>query len=323
MDNQPNETPVSILSAIRNGTAFQEIQTFQEPAWLIKDLAYQGQIIQIEGECGTLVACELVKSISEGSRFASRYECVEPCGVVYIQGGMPDSHLRNRINRLRTRGDVALINVISPEKIAGDEPPDLCDEIFQAEFAASFPVNTYSAVILDTVGCFMPEKPEPKEINRLLNCLKRTGLTIINVKSKEPNGLVIPWNQADLILKVKKMDDFDNLTLQVSFQKGRSLKPEQQKDFFMELTESEGGGLAFTEPPVMEEYLKARTVQLLHNGCKQKKTADEIGKNQSTVCRWIKDSIIPESLLVKDNKRYILTEAGRRLLEKYGLSLEI
>ena len=135
--------------------------------------------------------------------------------------------------------------------------------------------------------------------------------------------MIFLGTNADLILKINRMNDFDDLTLQCSFHKARSLKPDQQKTFFVKLTETETGMLTFTEPPVMEEFLKARTVQLLLNGWKQKKIGDEIGKNQSTVSRWINDSIIPESLLVKDTRRYIPTEAGRRLLDKHSLSLEI
>ena len=323
MDNQRNETQRNILKAIKNGTPLKPKQTLQEPHWVVEGLANQGQIIQIEGQSGaTWVACELAKSIAEGSRFVSRYECTAPCGVVYIQGGMADSHIRDRINRLSTQESRAPINIISPEKTTNDEPPDLCDPTFQEEFAAAFSPNKYSAVIFDTVGCFMPEKPEPSQIIRLINCLKKAGLTIINVKSKEKNGLDIPWNQADLILKINRMNDFDDLTLQCSFHKARSLKPDQQKTFFVKLTETDGGKLSFTAC-VLGEFLKARTVQLLLNGWKQAKIANEIGKNQSTVSRWIKESIIPESLLVKDNRRYIPTEAGRRLLEKHDLGLEI
>ena len=323
MENITNKTPVNILDAIRNGTAFEATQPFQEPSWLMRDFAYQAQIIQIQGQSGgTWIGCELAKSIAEGSRFVSRYECTAPCGVVYIQGGMTDSHIRERISRLSTLENRASINIISPEKTFNDEPPNLCDETFQDEFSAALSTNTYGAAIFDTVGCFMPEKPEPSQIIRLINCLKKAGLTIINVKSKEKNGLDIPWNQADLILKINRMNDFDDLTLQCSFHKARSLKPDQQKTFFVKLTETDGGKLSFTGC-VLDEFLKARTVQLLLNGWKQAKIANEIGKNQSTVSRWIKESIIPESLLVKDNRRYIPTEAGRRLLEKHTLSLDI
>ena len=323
MENITNKTPVNILDAIRNGTAFEAIQPFQEPSWLMRDFAYQAQIVQIQGQSGaTWIGCELAKSIAEGSRFVSRYECTAPCGVVYIQGGMTDSHIRERISRLSTLENRASINIISPEKTFNDEPPNLCDETFQDEFSAALSTNTYGAAIFDTVGCFMPEKPEPSQIIRLINCLKKAGLTIINVKSKEKNGLDIPWNQADLILKINRMNDFDDLTLQCSFHKARSLKPDQQKTFFVKLTETDGGKLSFTGC-VLDEFLKARTVQLLLNGWKQAKIANEIGKNQSTVSRWIKESIIPESLLVKDNRRYIPTEAGRRLLEKHDLGLEI
>ena len=186
MENITNKTPVNILDAIRNGTAFEAIQPFQEPSWLMRDFAYQAQIIQIQGQSGgTWIGCELAKSIAEGSRFVSRYECTAPCGVVYIQGGMTDSHIRERISRLSTLENRASINIISPEKTFNDEPPNLCDETFQDEFSAALSTNTYGAAIFDTVGCFMPEKPEPSQIIRLIITAGKCELLLKRVERAE------------------------------------------------------------------------------------------------------------------------------------------
>ena len=144
-------------------------------------------------------------------------------------------------------------------------------------------------------------------------------MTVISIESNgQGGGLPIPWNQSDLILNAKALDGVEGLIIRVSFEKARSLKQDQQKTFFMKLLEREDDKLAFVECP-MDDFLKAKTVELLLKKWTQQKIARETGKDQSTISRWITNSIIPDSLLVKDGRKYFLTEAGRKLLQAHGL----
>ena len=327
MKTQPFTSYASPIDVLEKTPEIQTRQTpgdTKSPLCLVKDLIWQGQTIQIEAESGgTWIACDIAQGIAGGKKLLSRFQCLSPTGVLFLQGGMPHAHILDRIVRLTDGNNVCPIKVISSEHFTSDDRPDLCDEVFQDEmFSWLADSNVYRVLILDGVSDLLPDKVEPKQIARLITLFRSNSLTVISVKSKGEGSIPIPWSKTDTILNVKALDGFDDLIIRCSFEKARNLKRDQQKTFFIKLEELDGGKVAFTEC-VLDEFLKAKTVQLLLNNWTQTKIASETGKDQSTISRWISNSIIPNSLLVKDGRKYLLTEAGRRMLKEHSLDSEI
>jgi hypothetical protein len=321
MKNEVYESQASFLDVLEKSPNLEQNQGSQTTTQgLVNNFLWPGQMAQIKSKsAGTWIACDNARGIAEGGKVLSHFDCLHPAGVLILQGGMSHEHFTERLNRLTTVTEHAPIKVISPNHFTIDSRPDLCDEVFQDEFATWLSKqDTYRVLILDSVDCFLPEKPEPKKIGRLLAILRRASVTVISIESNGQGGLPIPWNQADLILNVKALDGVEGLIIRISFEKARSLKQDQQKTFFMKLLEREDDKLAFVECP-MDDFLKAKTVELLLKKWTQQKIARETGKDQSTISRWITNSIIPDSLLVKDGRKYFLTEAGRKLLQAHGL----
>ena len=328
MEKQASEPQGSLLDILRMRPDIESGKTIERlnpTPCLVRDFIWPGQIIQLKAESGggTWVACDIARGIVEGAKLISQFECSDPTGVIYLQGGMPHAHLVDRITRLTIGNNQCPIKVISAELFNSEDKPDLCNEIFQDEiFSWLTDNNDYRVIILDGVDCFLPDKPEPKDIGRFLSICRRTSVTVISVESNGRGGIPIPWGQADMILKTKVLEGFEDLIIRCSFEKARSLKRDQQKTFFIKLEELDGSKLAFTEC-IIDEFLKAKTVQLLLNNWTQAKIAHETGKDQSTISRWITNSIIPNSLLAKDGRKYLLTEAGRKSLRMHGLDSEI
>ena len=263
MENDRYESHASFLDVLEKSPNFEQNQGSQTTTeGLVDNFLWPGQIVQINSQsCGTFVACDNARGIAEGGKVLSHFDCLHPAGVIILQGGMAHEHFAERLNRLTTFAEHAPIKVISPNHFTIDSKPDLCDEVFQDEFSTWLgKQNAYSVLILDSVDCFLPDKPEPKNIGRLLGILRKASMTVISIESNGQGGLTIPWNQADLILNAKALDGVEGLIIRISFEKARSLKQDQQKTFFMRLIEQEDGKLAFVECP-MDDFMKAKTVR--------------------------------------------------------------
>ena len=289
--------------------------------YLVKNFLLPEQIVQIKAQsCGTWVACDVACGIAEGRTVLSQFESQAPAGVMILQGGMSHEHFTGRLNRLMTGTEPPPINVISPVHFTSDAAKDLCDETIQDEFFKWLSENNaYRVMILDGVDCFLPDKPEPQQINRFLAGLRGQSVTVISIESGGRGGLPLFPNQPDLILNVKALDGFDDLVVRIDFEKARSLKRDQQKTFFVKLVEQDDEKFAFVEAP-MDEFLKAKTLQLLVKGWTQHKIAKEAGKDQSTISRWVNNVLVEDSLVVKDGRKYLPTEAGHKLLREHNLS---
>ena len=323
MQNKPFQSYASAIDVLGNTPEIKASQIpgdTKSPLCLVKDLILQDQTIQIQAESGgTWIACDIAQGIAGGKKLLSRFQCPNPAGVLFLQGGMPHAHIIDRIVRLTDGNCVSPIKVISSEHFSSDDRPDLCDEVFQDEiFSWLADNNAYRVLILDGVSDFLPDKVEPKQIARLITLFRSNSLTVISVKSKGEDSIPIPWGQTDMILKIKALDGFESLTIRCDFEKARHLKRDQQKSFFIRLEEQETGKLSFAEC-VIDDFLKAKTVQLLANNWTQAKIAHETGKDQSTISRWLNSWAIPESIIVKNGSKYLLTETGSRLLRDHNL----
>jgi hypothetical protein len=321
MEKQFLEPQGSLLDVLKKSTNVEPDHKLQNiTPCLVKDFLWPGQIVQIKAQaCGTFIACAAACAIAEGRKVLSHYECQAPAGVMILQGGMSHEHFTGRLNRLMTGTEPPLIKVISPVHFTSDAAKDVCDENVQDEFFKWLSENkAYRFVILDGVDCFLPDKPEPSQINRLLAGLRRASITVVSIESKGRGGLPLFPNQPDLILNAKALDGVDDLIIRITFEKARILRRDQQKTFFIQLQEQEDGQLSFTECP-MDDFLKAKTMQLLLKGWTQQKIASETGKDQSTISRWISNTLLPDSILVKKGRNYFTTAAGDKLLQENNL----
>ena len=322
MENQIFEPQSCFTDALEIHTDLSSTHVFEPSTqYVVKDFLLPGQIVQIKAlGCGTFIACENACAIAEGRTVLTQFESHAPAGVMILQGGMSHEHFTGRLNRLMSGTEPPAIKVISPVHFTGDATKNLCDETVQDEFFTWLAKQNDSRVlILDGIDGFLPDKPEPSQINRLLAGLRRESVTVVSVESNGRGGLPLFPNQPDLILNAKALDGVCDLIIRITFEKARSLKKEQQKTFFIKLVENEDGKLAFVEAP-MDEYLKAKTLQLLVKGWTQQKIARETGKDQSTISRWINNILLTDSFVVKDGRKYLPTEAGRKLLGENALS---
>ena len=320
MENQIFEPQSCFTDALEIHTDLSSTHVFEPSTqYVVKDFLLPGQIVQIKAlGCGTFIACENACAIAEGRTVLTQFESHAPAGVMILQGGVSHEHFTGRLNRLMSGTEPPAIKVISPVHFTGDATKNLCDETVQDEFFTWLSKNkAYRVLILDGIEGFLPDKPEPSQVNRLLAGLRRESITVISIESNGRGGLPLFPNQPDLILNVKALEGGEDLIIRIDFEKARSLKRDQQKTFFMKLEELDGGKFAFVEAP-MDEFLKARTLQLLLNGWKQKKIAQETGKDQSTISRW-KDKLVADSLVGEDGKKYVPTEAGKKLLREHNL----
>ena len=322
MANQIFEPQTSLLDVLKKSPDDEPNKGSETPTQcIVKDFLSPGQIVQIKAQsCGTFVGCGTACAIAEGRTVLTQFECPSPAGVLILQGGMSHEHFTERLNRLTTGTEPPPIKVISPTHFTSDAKLDLCDETVQDEFFTWLAKqNDYRVLILDGVDGFLPDKPEPQQISRLLVGLRGASMTVVSIESDGRGGLPLFPNQPDLILNAKALDGFDDLVVRVDFEKSRSLKPDQQKTFFIKLDELDDGKLAFVEAP-MDEYLKAKTLQLLTKGWTQQKIARETGKDQSTISRWISNTLLADSFVVKDGRKYLPTKAGRKLLGEHNLN---
>lgn len=315
---QPQSAIAEVFSAGTHFDGYKVAETSNHH--LINGLLSPGQIAQIKAHaCGTFIGCEMAAGIAQGRKVLSRFDCPKPSGVLIFQGGMSHEDFSGRLSGLTTKTGSLPIRVISPSQFTRDAMKDLCDETFQDELLALLAnQKDFKVIMLDGIDCFLPEKPEPRQINRLLNGLRGISVGLISIESNGRGGLPLFPNQPDLILHAKAMDGSDERIIRIAFEKARSLRHDQQRTFFVTLAEQEDGKFAFVEAR-MDEYLKARTLHLLLRGLAQQKIAKDIGKDQSTISRWITKELVENSLVVRDGRKYIATEAGRKLLAENGL----
>ena len=315
------QSVIDVLNKTSDVGARQITNNTISPPCLVEGLIDHNQILQVAAETGgTWFACAMALGIAGGKKALSRFECKKPTGVVLLQGGMSHQGILDRLVRMNHGSNNPRIKLFSPELLDGK--PDLSDDIFQAQLLSWFAENSdYKVLILDNVGGLISEKATD-QMERLITSLRKASLTLISIESKGQKGIPISWGQIDTKLSLSAVDVLDTLTIRCDFEKARTLKPDMRKSFFIQLTEDEAGRISLTEA-VLDEYFKAKTVQLSINGAKQKKIAQEIGRNQSTVSRWLKDWAIPESIIAEDGKGCVLTEKGKQLLTKHNLSLEV
>ena len=294
------------------------------PASIVEGLIWAGQIIQVVADVGeTMFVCCLAAGIASGGMIMSKFKCANPTGVLYFQGGMSYEELARRIYAFSEGTTAFPVKILSPELFNDDVTANLADENFQ-DILGFYLENSkkYGLVVFDSITPYIKEIAEERKILRLLYSLRRLGITTISVISKNDGGLQIPLEQTDTIIKIRKMDGFENLVLQCGFQKARSIRQEDQESFFLELAEKERGKMSLKEV-VLDNYLKAKVVQLSVNGWSQPKIGKKIGKHQSTISRWIHKWALPDSLIAKDGKKYLLTVSGEKLLEQYDLDSQL
>ncbi|MDQ1239036.1 MAG: hypothetical protein QG577_1221, partial [Thermodesulfobacteriota bacterium] len=226
-----------------------------------------------------------------------------------------------RITSLTSTTARQRIKIVSPE-VCSHGLPDLLNAVDQGEFFDNWSAE-YRVLILDGVMPCFSERVDHKQVMRLLGKCRNLSLCLINVDSRGQVGIPIPSGQIDTVLTAQVLSQFKpSLIIQVGFEKARNLPMGKTDTFHLELVEEENGALRFEETAV-EGYQKARLLALSANSRKQVEIAKELGVNQSTVSRW-QDEALNKSLIAKDDRgKTILTEAGRRVLAKWGLPNKI
>jgi predicted transcriptional regulator len=274
-----------------------------------------------KGNGCTMLAMHLGVAMKRGEKAFQNLEFSQPYNVIYIEGGMPWDEMEKRFDLLGA-GDVReKIHTFWTDKIQaeGDVMPTLRDPAFFDMIEDALAEDQPNVIFYDSTATLFNESEEPEgaeanPLKRILT-LRHRGVKQIFI---DKGGFDLPNAYSDLNIKISPLSRRSKqLEFRLDFEKARFHEDAVESLPMMVLTmrKDKNGVLGFKNS-VAKEIIKTMALQMTLKGIGQEEIADEIGRHQSTISRWIKDF---EMMGICDRKgrQVVLTKKGKAWLQEY------
>ncbi len=226
-----------------------------------------------------------------------KWQCSEPRKVLYIDGEMPASVMRERIASViigaETEPKDDYFQLITPD-LQENGIPDLAT--LEGQAVIDVFAQEADVIILDNISTLCRAGAENKSedwmpVQSWALSLRRRGKSIIFVHHEGKNGFQRGTSKRedvlDTVIKLKKPGDYNpsqGLRVEVHFEKSRGIYGDDVKPFEAALSIGEDKRAAWTVKD-LEESLTERVVSMLNDGIPQNEIADLLGVAKGTVSK--------------------------------------
>lgn len=336
------------LQAI-NRTAFTSTAMlntyFPEPRSFMAPFINEGSLTMIYSVAGAgkswlslLIALALTRSKCKLFKLA-RFRVVEQCGVVFIDGELPCHEIQNRLSILSgplgEENTQTPLTIVTSETLVEDlqDPIDLDDEAWRNSVYFYMKNNPQNRVlILDNLSSLSGGNSESSReaitpINRWLLSLKRLGLAVILIhhsnKAGGYRGHSSRIDNLDTVISLRRTKKTDELCFEVEFDKARTAKPGDAKNFILESTPHPDNPKWLTWNWYDEDSVELAAMRkddeimayLMVNDVTQREVAKHFKVSQSKVSNCRRKAV-DEGYITDEGG---VTDAGRQFLKDLGI----
>jgi putative DNA primase/helicase len=336
------------LQAI-NRTAFTSTAMlntyFPEPRSFMAPFINEGSLTMIYSVAGAgkswlslLIALALTRSKCKLFKLA-RFRVVEQCGVVFIDGELPCHEIQNRLSILSgplgEENAQTPLTIVTSETLVEDlqDPIDLDDEAWRNSVYFYMKNNPQNRVlILDNLSSLSGGNSESSReaitpINRWLLSLKRLGLAVILIhhsnKAGGYRGHSSRIDNLDTVISLRRTKKTDELCFEVEFDKARTAKPGDAKNFILESTPHPDNPKWLTWNWYDEDSVELAAMRkddeimayLMVNDVTQREVAKHFKVSQSKVSNCRRKAV--DDGYITDEGG--VTDAGRQFLKDLGI----
>ena len=242
----------------------------------------EGGLIMIYGPRGlgkTFFALGLGLSLATGENFI-RWPITKPVGVLFVDGEMMLTDLRERITGMLSTKPSAEIQIISHEVVFDKQERDLDfgSDLWQTALETHLEANpNIKVVILDNLSCLLPSIREDKrddwssKVMPWLIRMRRRGISVVLIhhsgKGGDQRGTSSREDQLDTVIKLSPLPDADatrGAQFRISFSKSRGCYGSDVEDIEAYLCEI--AGVPTWTWKAVEESNTQRLLSLVRDG---------------------------------------------------------
>jgi putative DNA primase/helicase len=300
------QAPLSLDKAILSYEALSEADLPEREKilpWLP-----EGGLIMVSAERGlgkTHFALTLACAISNGTPFM-KWDVSNPHGVLYVDGEMALSDIRNRLNKITAVSTKKTLQILSHEYFYEAFERDLAitDHDIQTALLALLDSNkSIRVVILDNLSALAKIREDASDDWRnfmlpLLIACRRRGVAVVLIHHCNKNGFQrgtgAREDHLDTSIQLKRLDNEPNnegCRFEVTFTKSRGCYGSDIENFIASLKQSEN--FCEWEISTLNESTKDRLIRLVSEhadeGISVTEAANELGVSKGLISRFKKD----------------------------------
>jgi len=262
-----------------------------------KDLA---MIYAARGLGKTWFALSIAHAIASGDKVLN-FEATDPRRVLYVDGEMPASTIKDRLAKVILCSNVKIQNPnflrIINHDLEENMIRDLGTRAGQQDINEL--IDEFEVLILDNLSCLIHSGDENEAaswviVQGWLLQLRKLGKTVIFIhhagKSGQQRGTSKKEDVLDTVIVLKKPKDWsasDGARFEVHYEKNRGFEGDEAKPFEARLV-TNANGVAEWIYKGIEGTNKDEALKLYEEGLSMTDIAKEVGVDKSTVSRWIK-----------------------------------
>jgi hypothetical protein len=248
----------------------------------------------------THAALGIAYALSSGGEFLG-WKATRPVSVLYIDGEMPGSALKERVSRIAASSDPeaqpGMLRFITPDLQPDGVMPNLGEYEGQAQIEEA--LGDAQVIIIDNLSCLVRGGKENEGDSWLPVAewalrMRATGRSVIFVhhagKGGQQRGTSKREDLLDVVLLLKRPSDYEpsqGARFEVHFEKARSMYGEDVTPIEAAL-ETTADGRQHWKIRTAESAADEQMIELAEMGMHDAEIAREIGCHRSTVMRALK-----------------------------------
>lgn len=264
----------------------------------------------------THLALNIAYALASGGEFLG-WRAASPVSVVYIDGEMPGSALRDRVARIVASADreppEGHLRFVTPDMQANGVMPNLADRDGQRAIDAV--LGDAKVVIVDNLSCLVRGGKENESeswtpVAEWALRMRATGRSVVFIhhagKGGQQRGTSKREDLLDTVIAMKRPADYtedQGARFELHFEKARSLFGQDVAPIEAAPETTLDGRQTWTTCTV-EAASDAQMIELAELGLSQSEIGRELGVNRSTVLRALRKA--------QDEGRYIPRKKGAR-----------
>lgn len=262
-----------------------------------KDL---GMIYAERGLGKTWFALSIAYAIASGDKVLN-FESIEPRRVLYVDGEMPASTIKDRLAKISLFSNVKIQNPNFLRIVNHDLEENMVRDLgtYSGQHDINELIDEFDVLILDNLSCLIHSGDENDaaswvNVQGWLLQLRKLGKTVIFIhhagKSGQQRGTSKKEDVLDTVISLKKPKDWsasDGARFEVHYEKNRGFEGEDAKPFEARLV-TNAKGIAEWMYKGIDGGKKAEALAFYGEGKSITEIAKELQVNKSTVSRWLK-----------------------------------